>query len=403
MTVIISCTLIMLSLGNLYLWSLFQGPVIDYLHWDTAMVTMVPSVMLCCFTVGNFSGGILGDRVGPRITATVGGLLFLSGNLITAITLPTQPHWIFASYSGIAGFGVGLGYNTALSCIQKWFPENRGTGAGLAIAAFGLSTAIWTFPIEYLLQAPFLGEQAVPITFAILGLVFGGVVISAAQLLKDPVEASGGNAAVRLQRQYTTREALKCPELWIACICMSLPEATYFMLNPIIKTLGLSRGLTVMQANMTVSLTGICSAIARIGCPFLSDRFGRSRVTMIVYALNILSALSLTFAEGIPYIIVVQIVTMAYGGPAGIAAAMVTESFGTKHFGACFGIVILFFGIASFCFPKISTAIFAATGSYRFAFYLSAAVCIPAVFFVSKYDRLHSARLKMDSMRLMSE
>ena len=398
--VVLSCVAIMMSLGILYLWSLFQAPVIAYLQWDASAVTMVPSVMLCCFTFGNFFGGFIGDRIGPRLTATLGGVLFLAGNVMTSFILPVRPQLIFFSYSGLAGFGVGFGYNTALSCIQKWFPENRGVGTGVAIAAFGLSTAVWAFPVEYLLSSPILGENAVPLTFRVIGLAFGGVVILAAQMLSNPPAVTAGGAAEPRRnhpRQYRPGEAIRCPEMWIACICMSLPMATYLMVNPIIKTLGMTRGLTSMEANLTISLTGVFSAIARLVCPAVSDRIGRSKVGIAMYFLNIVSALCLTFISGIPYIIVVQLATMAYGGPGGLSAIMISESFGTEHSGANSGITVLFYGIASFCFPKLSTVLYASSGSYTAAFIVGAAVCVPAIIAVSMYDSLHQKRMIQDA------
>lgn len=392
---VVGCIVIMLSLGILYLWSLFQEPVIKYLQWDASDVTMVPAIMLCCFTVGNFSGGLLSDRKGPRVTATLGGLLYLVGNVASGLVLHTCPKAIFLTYSGLAGLGAGLGYNTALNCIQKWFPNNRGTGAGLAIATFGLSTTVWAFPIERLLTLPAFGAHAVPATFCVLGILFGGAVIVAAQFVGNPVECASSSVQSQ-QRQYSMREALRCPEMWIACVCMSLPEATFFMLNPIIKTLGITRALTPVQASLTVSLTGIFSAAARLLGPMASDRLGRSRVGIAFYLVNILSAILLTFVTGVPYIITVQLVVMAYGGPAGIAAAIITESFGTKYSGTNFGVTIIFFGIASYCFPKLSTWLYGTTGSYTIPFLIGAAACIPAIILIGMYDRLHIRRMERD-------
>jgi OFA family oxalate/formate antiporter-like MFS transporter len=60
---------------------------------------------------------------------------------------------------------------------------------------------------------------------------------------------------------------------------------------------------------------------------------------------------------------------------------MTTESFGSKHGGINFGLVMLGYGLSALLFPIISKKL-AAAGSYTGSFILAAATCIVAIVLV---------------------
>lgn len=398
---VVSCLLVMLGLGILYLWSLFQQPVMNYYGWDLSSVTMVPSVMLCCYTAGTFLGGILQDNTSPRVGATLGGILFTAGIVSASFVDKNHPTLLYVTYGGLAGAGVGFGYAAALNCIQKWFPTNRGFGVGLAVASFGISTAIFAPLVNMLLELPRFGDHAVPFTFRVLGILFGGIVLLSGQFLKNPgpdfqKNGQASNSSMQ-RRQYTFGEAVKCQEFWIVCTCMFCSMASYLMLNPIIKTLGITREMSEFQINLTISVTGISSALSRLGCPVLSEYIGKTKAMLLLLLINISSMLMLTTANGIFYAVAVQMAVVAYGGPSGICATMITDSFGTRYSGTIHGVTIIFFGLSSFVFPKLSTILYDCTNSYTMAFIIGALACVPAIYAVLRYDKLRKKRMAAET------
>jgi len=394
---VVACLGAMLMVGIVYLWSLFQQPVMDYYSWDVTSVTMVSSVLLFFYPVGAIIGGRIQDSFGPHVSATLGSVLFMMGMIVTSFVPHKSPEMIYLTYSIITGIGSGFVYNAALVCIQKWFPDRKGFGAGLAIAAFGASTAVFTPFLSGLLKSPAFGANAVPMTFRVMGFLFGGASILFGIFMRNPstvvsIQSNGGSG----QRQYKLREVIKYREFWICSSIMLFGLASFMMINPIIKTLAIARGSSVVQAELAVSLTGISSIFSRILFPALSDRFGKKNILLALMGINILSTAGLIFAEGMFYVFLIQMAITAYGGVVGIVSSMVTGSFGTRYAGINTGVVYLSSGISALIFPRVASMISVATGTYTLAFIIGIIACIPSMYMISGYDKYMKLRLEKE-------
>ncbi|MCX6613460.1 MAG: oxalate:formate antiporter, partial [Acidobacteria bacterium] len=62
-------------LGILYSWSVFRGPLEQLHGWTRAQSVMPYRYSLLAFAAGMIVAGFWQDRKGPRIVASVGGLL----------------------------------------------------------------------------------------------------------------------------------------------------------------------------------------------------------------------------------------------------------------------------------------------------------------------------------------
>src|SRR5712692_7408087 len=71
-------------LGVLYSWSVFRGPLAQ-LHGWTKTQTIAPyRYSLLAFAAGMIVAGFWQDRKGPRLVASVGGLLIGAGCLLAS-------------------------------------------------------------------------------------------------------------------------------------------------------------------------------------------------------------------------------------------------------------------------------------------------------------------------------
>lgn len=137
--------LIQIPVGAIYAWSMWQGPLCQglgvvgpaVLDWSLGSVGFTFS----CLAMGfGFSVGVLGpwiDRAGPRYASLVGGMLFGSGYLLSALGshLHVLP-MIWLGWGIFGGLGWGLGYMAPIVTLMKWFPDRKGTATGLSIGAF---------------------------------------------------------------------------------------------------------------------------------------------------------------------------------------------------------------------------------------------------------------------------
>ena len=76
---VIACIITMLCVGIVYMWNVFQQPVMDYFGWEKTAVSFISAVNLFAFSAGIFLGGVIVDRKGPRIVNMLSGILFFAG------------------------------------------------------------------------------------------------------------------------------------------------------------------------------------------------------------------------------------------------------------------------------------------------------------------------------------
>ena len=377
---VISCLVVQLCLGILYVWSIFKQPAIDFFGWEAGAVNLVSAFMLFCFCFGNLMGGILQDRIGPKPVAILGLCMFCGGILLSSFLPATAPIVLFyLTYCLLAGFGTGFAYGPMLFCIQKWFPHRRGFASGLGAAAFGLSTVVFSPLIDALLSAAGLSR-----TFLILAVIFFAVGITACMFIKLPDEAylAGLNlpavaaGAADASGSKTLPQAMRTVPFWLLFAGCFLYNGTWNMVTPLIKGLGIERGLSAAMATLCLSLTGIANAAGRLVMSSLSDRLGRIKTLNILCVTTLLCSLLLIAAGGPVYLVVILATAFAYGGPAAINPATSTDFFGPKYSGANYGVIMLSLGFSSVVFNAISNALYAATGTYTLTFIMGGVTAV---------------------------
>ena len=382
---VIACIVTMLCVGIVYMWSVFQQPVIDYYGWEKTAVSLISSVNILMFALGIFLGGVIVDKKGPRVVNMSSGIIFMVGLVLTSMLPEGAPWLIYITYGVLGGVGVGLAYAGSTNCLQKWFPTRRGLASGLCVGAFGTSIVVCAPIAEALLKI------GVPFAFRVLGIVLGGIVFVAAIFVKaPPMGYMSGKVkkAVTDTDPYTLVEAIKDPRFWFMCSALFFMPATYMIVNPIVKTLAISRGISAGQAAFTVQLVGIASAVSRLVLPTLSDKVGRAKSIFVMCLLQLVCSIVMIFADGALYSIVVFFVVCAYCGPAGIYPAMCGDAYGMKHTGAIFGLSFFCLGFSSLFFTWLTGLITNATDSYTWSFIVGAIMCLIPAYCMWIYDRV---------------
>ena len=197
-TVTFAGTGINLALGILYAWSLIKGAIEKEFGWQGSQLN--DPYALCClvFAFAMIPAGRCQDRFGPRLTASLGGLLVGLGFLLCSTT-NNYATWLLG-FGVLAGLGIGFGYSSATPPALKWFPPAKtGLIAGLVVAGFGLAPVYLAPTSQYL-----LGRFGVQKTMLILGIAFTAIVCGLAQFLVNPpagfvagAKPTGGNAPAK--------------------------------------------------------------------------------------------------------------------------------------------------------------------------------------------------------------
>ena len=356
---IIACLVVQLCVGILYLWSAFRSNIVAAYGWTPSAATMVSSYMLFAFVFGNLIGGIINDRKGPKLTCILGVALFSVGVILSAFV--KSAGLFYLTYAVMAGLGSGFGYGACISCIQKWLPHKRGLASGLACGAFGLSTVVFT-PVSNMLMNANMNEEGivnfVPV-FLTLGIVFAILGFVACLFISLPGEEYLAGLhlpakAASSNINFTLGQAIRLPAFWALFFSIFFINGTWNLCVPLIRDLGIVRGLSVEMAIACVSFTGITNAAGRLIMAWLSDKIGRTNAMYILCGLTLLGAILMTFIGGMGYFVTIAIIAFAYGGPSALNAALSTDLFGPKNSGTNYGVAMLALGFSSIFFNWVS-------------------------------------------------
>jgi OFA family oxalate/formate antiporter-like MFS transporter len=406
---------IQLCVGIIYLWSVFKVPIMNTFGWNLASANMVSSIMMFAFVLGNLLGGYLQDRTNPRRIATIGCLMFSGGIFATALLTARTIPLIYLTYGVVSGLGSGFAYGSVISCIQKWFPNKCGFASGLAVSAFGLSTVVFG-PVSQWLMNRFesgnvlrmVGGELTPVTtynftavFAILAGAFFLVTMAACAFLRLPPATLVIPAKEKrpgAQRDLTPRELVRTPAFWLITLNIFFINGAWNLIVPLIKDLGIARGLTTEAAVLTVSLTGLFSAGGRLIMATVSDKIGRIPAILILAGTTFLCAVALIGAGGALYSIAVVLIAFGQGGPSAIHPAIVTDIYGPTFSGTNYGFAMLALGASSVVFNAISNLLQSWTGGYTATFVMAAGASLMPMLLMQllkRQERKHSNQTAM--------
>ncbi len=402
--VVFAGTCVNLCLGILYAWSIWKANLIGnaehpagtamsglnegWVYLTDAQATWAYAVCGITFAIFMIPGGLLQDKLGPRLGATLGGLSLGAGCILAG--LGRSYVTLIAGFGALGGIGMGLGYAAATPAAVKWFgPHRRGLVAGLVVGGYG-AAAIYIAPLAKTLIANYGISQS----FIGLGIMFAIVIVAAAQLLAmpeddyRPASNSNANAAARrmTQVQLSARSMLGTWQYY-AMLLMFIASAQAGLLvianaAPILNETARGVGFLAANAWLLASFGGFVNAAGRVGTGIYSDKVGRRQA----YMLNGLAAVACLWltptimqSGSAPLLfLVVGVAYWQYGGGLSLMPAMTADFFGANDLGIKYGLVFLGWGIA-FLIPQLAGYIRDLTGKLDNAFYLSGLLMLLAV------------------------
>lgn len=133
--VVAAGTGINLALGVLYTWSIFKGAIKQSIETGGAgaftwgLESLNDPYAVCClvFAFMMIVAGKCQDKLGPRLTATIGGLLVGVG-FIWISQSTAYFAWVMG-FGVLVGTGIAFGYSSATPPALKWFPPTRPAGS----------------------------------------------------------------------------------------------------------------------------------------------------------------------------------------------------------------------------------------------------------------------------------
>jgi MFS family permease len=361
-----------LALGILYAWSLFKGAIEQEFGWNGAQLN--DPYALCCltFAFAMILAGRSQDRLGPRLTASIGGLLVGAGFVLCSTTT-SYGAWLLG-FGVLAGAGIGFGYSSATPPALKWFPPAKtGFVAGLVVAGFGLAP-VYLAPVSQYL----LGAYQVQTSMLILGIAFTAIVCGLAQLLVNPPAGwAPGSASAAKASPVTSiaspSEILRQPAFWLLWVIFFIGAGAGLMVIGSVG--GMAKASMGALAFVAVAIMAVGNAGGRVLAGSLSDRFGRRWtlfLVLLIQAVLMFVAIPVTGSTDTSAAVIVVLAALIganYGANLALFPSYAKDLWGLKNFGLNYGVLFTAWGVGGLVLPRLQQTLTAQSGgSYASSF-----------------------------------
>jgi MFS family permease len=354
-----------LALGILYAWSLIKGKIGDTFGWDKARLN--DPYALCClvFAFTMILAGRCQDKFGPRVTASVGGLLVGAG-LFWVSTTSDYLVWLLG-FGVLVGVGIGFGYSSTTPPALKWFPPAKtGLIAGLVVAGFGLAPVYLAPLTDHLMKS-----GGVAHAMAFFSIFFVIAVVGLAQFLKNPPagfsaapQNSSAAAAKNISASSTPSEMLRSPMFWLLWAIYFIGAGAGLMVIGSVS--GMAKKSMGANAFIAVAVLAVGNAGGRIIAGILSDKIGRKWTLMLVLAVQaalMFAAIPVTAGKDTALIVLLAtFIGFNYGANLALFPSLTKDFWGLKNFGMNYGVLFTAWGVGGFVLSLLQQRLTAAAG-----------------------------------------
>jgi OFA family oxalate/formate antiporter-like MFS transporter len=375
-----------LALGILYTWSVISKGVPESWGWSATDLFLPYAVACLVFCLVMVPAGRMQDALGPRLVASIGGVLVGIGMILASFT--QSPLGYILGFGVFSGAGFGFGYASATPPAVKWFPPAKtGMIAGIVVSGFGLAS-VYAAPLSTWL----IDVRGLPQAVGILGVAFLVVVVGLAQLLRPPMPGyvppgappkpkDGGPI---MKENYLPREMIATWQfylLWFLYACGA--GAGLMIIGALANIAKLQAGLEL--GFVLVAALAIGNGAGRIIAGMASDKIGRKATLLICFVSQaaliglISQATSGSPVASVPVLAAVSALIGAnYGANLAIFPSITKDYYGLKHFGTNYGLVFTAWGVGGFMLAIATGQIYDRYQSFDFAYYGSIALLIAA-------------------------
>jgi MFS family permease len=367
-----------LALGILYTWSIFKQSIKESIlagdgrfNWDIASLNDPFAVCCLMFTIAMVFAGRIQDKLSPRLTAVIGGVLTGVG-LIVISQSNALFFWILG-FGVLTGLGLGFGYASATPPAIKWFPASKtGIIAGTVVAGFGLAS-VYIAPLSNYLIA----KYGLSLSMLIFGVAFLGIVCFLAKFLVNPpkgytpeeAQPAPGKSSAAKALDFSPSQMLKTGSFYKLWFMYFVGAGAALII--IGGVAGMAKKSMGDLAWIVVALMAAGNAGGRIAAGAVSDKIGRTwtlLIMMVIQAVVIFSLLFIGETQALLLVVAATLIGFNYGTNLSLFPSATKDYYGLKNFGMNYGLIFSAWGIGGFIFPRVSQMIVAKTGSPEAAY-----------------------------------
>jgi len=385
-----------LALGILYTWSIFKGAISESITaggqgafaWDISKLNDPYAVCCLVFAFSMILAGKCQDKMGPKVTAIIGGVLVGAGFIWISQTTSYYA-WI-VGFGVLAGCGIGFGYSAATPPALKWFPAAKtGLIAGLVVSGFGLAS-VYIAPLAKYLLAD-VGLQKAMMVFGVSFLI---LVCAMALLLDNPPEGyvpEGASAAKAKKPAPVNNVApmamLRSGGFWKLWFIYCIGAGAGLMV--IGNVAGMAKQSMGEAAFIAVAIMAVGNAGGRVIAGVLSDKIGRKNtlLMMLVFQALLMGAcipiVGSANSSATLLVLLATFIGFNYGTNLSLFPSFSKDMWGLKNFGINYGLLFTAWGVGGFVMSRLSQMVMATTGSFTSSFMVAGTLLVIGAMFTT--------------------
>lgn len=365
---VLASIFIMCCAGSVYAWSIFVSPLKSSFGLSTTQTQLIFGFIIASFTVTMLFVGRIERKVGPKITAAIGAVLFSTGYLLASFS-GGNVVIILLGISVLSGAGMGFGYVTVLATLVKWFPGHKGLATGIAVAGFGSGAILLSQIVQPILNR----GMAVTGIFRAIGIIYGVIFLVSALFLSAP-RAAG---KTEIEKPIGTGVLVKDRRFWVLFYTFFAGSFAGLMFIGNLKPIGINYGVSSGAAGLAIVLLSVGNAAGRIIWGQIYDKIGGRRSVGIALALVTVFMLILLdgISNDIAFLIFCLVFGLCYGANFVLYASDVSQIYGISQLSIVYPAVSIAYGVSGIVGPLAGGFLFDVTQHYAIPIILSAAIC----------------------------
>ena len=353
------------SLGIIYVWSLFLLPLEAVLSVSRLDLSVVSSVSLVALTIGLYYH----DTLMRRLTVARLGPIVLAVGGIGHLAFAWSPgYWsLFFGYGVCFGLAVGVGFGFALALARVVLIPTQAWVVGVIAAVFALSGMLLSTAI-----AMMGGISSVVSLFALLGFaLLAGAVLMAALLYRQDYPYVQQVVKVDVSRQVRSRAfwGLLLGNFSICYVGLMFVShgAAILVYDSGDVAAGAQAPMALNGGYLLGALTGgvVAAKFPRRATPMLCCILCLASVCMYQLPVSMSIRLAATFCIG-----------MTFGSTVSVFMMLLTAWFGRDKGGELFGRLGIGYGAAGLLAPTLSGWLYARQNHYDSALIVCTAVLL---------------------------
>lgn len=375
-------TLCILFGTTLISFGVFSAPIMETFQSSNEQTANIATAFMVTMTLVMPLAGWLLDRIGPRITMTVGALLTGSGYLMASFSQDTSS---VTSALAISGVGVGIStYIPAIALAMRWVELKR-QGLAIGIMLSGGAIGSMVFPILLTHITELHGwRYAMQMIAALALLICVPLLLWLARYPNQPLPTIEEDSSTQELTGHSVGKALRLPRYWFWIALQALMTLSSLGLLVNIIPYLISVGYTPQEAATIFASKSIAGLLGSFLFGWLSGRWDIKPVLMLGTAIGAFGILALLVAHDPTFgFSAIVFFTIAWGATYNLvnqlSPMLMEETVGQRNFGTLLGLGNLIGGVGGAFSPKLIGYLLDISGSYSLGILVCAACMFAAL------------------------